>query len=318
MTRTSDVQQRPTHARVFAEERVRQQTICAIANPMVGDLVRYTIGLSESPISRPRMSLHLSSRSPHITDKRQSWWAEVRIVGINVASSSGNLNGRGLIHPLSLEFAYVPITEQMACNPPPPSYRQLGFKGYYSRRPELRAVRLPDACAHVDPEFQGFTYGHVKRFGDSVLWQLEYPDILFFYATLDLFPHRESWSVYVIGYFEVDHVVDTRARSNDEIRSLPGFERNAHLRHVNPRADLDLLVKGSPSSRLYRHALPLSEHGHAGRVDSRFSGKLTTVTGRSVVGGGTWHRWLLCLDTDLWSLITQHDLGDIQSLGEGP
>jgi hypothetical protein len=196
----------------------------------------------------------------------------------------------------------------MACEPAAPTYRQLGFTDLDRKCPKLLAVKYPDAYAHVDPEFQSFTYGHMKRVGDDILWELRQGDILFFYSTLDLLPDRKRWSVYIIGYFEVDEKEDTRGKTQGEIRSLPGFQSNAHLRHVNVGADLDLLVRGSTASRLYEHAIPLSEVGDPTRVHSSFVRGLSTVTGRAIEGGRTWHRWILCGEDELFAaMLRSHD-----------
>jgi hypothetical protein len=143
----------------------------------------------------------------------------MRIVGLNVASSSGDLNGRAMIDPTTNEFAYLPIPEPMACEPLAPTYRDLRFTDMDKERPNIRAVRFPDAYAHHDLEFDTFTYGHMKRVGDDVLWKLESGDLLLFYSTLDLLTDGKKWGVYIIGYFEVDYVVKVRKQPQ---KNMPG------------------------------------------------------------------------------------------------
>jgi len=78
-------------------------------------------------------------------------------VFINVGSSSNNPNGRGKISKDGT-FEYLPIPEVAETARKVPTYRDLGFAG----------VRSPDLSVHFDPEFETFTYGHVKRgFGDT-------------------------------------------------------------------------------------------------------------------------------------------------------
>jgi predicted RNase H-like HicB family nuclease len=144
----------------------------------------------------------------------------LKIFGLNIASSTTNKNGRGWIDPKTRKFVYLPIEEYMELERPAPTYRDLGF-------PDVRYPHLP---VHLDPEFETFTYGHRTRFGDARPWKMEQGDILFFYATLDLLPERKKWGTYIIGYFTVEHVQDTRALKPEQIKILKGFENNAHMK----------------------------------------------------------------------------------------
>ena len=202
----------------------------------------------------------------------------MNIYGLNVASSTGNPTGRGGIRP-DHTFQYLPIEESRKLTRNAPTYRELGFAD----------VKYPDLPTHLDPEFKTFTYGHVRRFGDQRLWDMESGDILFFYATLDLLPERTTWGLYIVGYFTIDRVVDTRKMSGDQIRRLKGFKKNAHLKRVNP--GVELLVKGSADSRLYQHAIQLSHPCDNHRLHPDFTHQLTTVMGKPL-NGKTWHRWL--------------------------
>lgn len=210
----------------------------------------------------------------------------MNIYGLNVASSTENPNGRGGILPKDRTFQYLPIEESRKLTLNAPTYRE------YCRKKGFTDMKLkdPDRRVHLDPEFTTFTYGHVWRgFGDYCLWDMESGDILFFYATLDLLPKRITWGLYIIGYFTIDHVVDTRKMSGDQIRRLKGFKKNAHLKRVNP--EVGLLIKGSADSRLYQHAIQLSHPSDNHRVHPDFRRELTTVKGKPLVGN-TWHRWL--------------------------
>jgi hypothetical protein len=210
----------------------------------------------------------------------------LKIFGLNIASSAANKNGRGWINLETREFVYLPIEEDMELEQPAPTYRELGFSD----------VAYPHLPVHLDPEFETFTYGHRKRFGDARLWKMEQGDILFFYATLDLLPERKTWGVYVIGYFTIDHVQDTRGLTPEQIKSLKEFENNAHMKRINPR--VDLLVKGLSNSKLYKQAIQLSHPEDTRRLHPTLANLLTTVTGKPVSGAG-WHRWLLYSEREM-------------------
>lgn len=216
------------------------------------------------------------------------------ILGLNVGSNAGMVNGRGWVSPTSGEFVYLPIPETEPLAQDAPTYRELGF----------HQVAEPDLPVHLDPEFQTFTYGHKRRFGDARLWKLQQGDLLFFYATLDVLPDNESWGVYVIGYFEVEEVVDVRKMGRKDLIRLPGFARNAHLKQRMPV--VSLLVRGGPGSRLFQRALRLSRLDDVRRLEPWFAARLSTVTGKAVDGGRAWWRWLLASDdSDLAALFRQ-------------
>lgn len=208
-----------------------------------------------------------------------------RILGLNVGSNAAMPNGRGWVDPATGRFAYLPIpeTEPLVC--PAPTYADLGFAD----------LPHPDLPVHLDPEFDTFTYGHRRRFGDARLWDLRPGDLLFFYATLDHLPERRAWGLYAIGYFVVEEALDVRGWPPDQVMALSAFRANAHLKRVEP--GVDLLVRGGPGSRLLQTALPLSDPDDPRRPHPALDGLLTTVTGRPL-GGQGWWRWLLCSQSE--------------------
>ena len=204
----------------------------------------------------------------------------MQLFGLNVASSSQNRNGRGWVEPETGHFVYMPIEEAALPAMRLPTYEDLGFAD----------VRYPHLPVHLDPEFTTHTYGHVRRFGDQALFKMKGGDILFFYATLDLLPKRKAWGVYIIGFFDIDYVVDARSMTDDAIKNLSDFHGNAHLKRRTPQ--VELLVKGRLSSRLFSQAIRLSDSLDAHLLDTQFGKVLSTVTGKPLQGPG-WHRWLM-------------------------
>ncbi len=216
----------------------------------------------------------------------------MKIFGLNVGSNASMPNGRGWVDLQNLSFSYLPIPEQSPLERPAPTYAQLGFA----------EVAQPGLPVHFDPEFNTHTYGHKSRFGDQRLWDLEPGDLLLFYATLDELPRRDAWGVYGIGHFKIDFIVDTRSMPAAAIKRLAAFRSNAHLKRVSP--EVDLLIKGTPESRLYNRALPLSAPGAALKVHPRLRSRFSTVAGKPVLGGQGWWRWLLYSeDADLASCL---------------
>lgn len=200
---------------------------------------------------------------------------------INVGSSSSNPNGRGRIFR-DFSFEYIPIPEFKRIREQVPTYRDLGFAH----------VKSPDLPVHLDPEFQTFTYGHVRRgFGDmQSLLRLKENDVLFFYSTLQ---KESQWSTYIIGYFRNLTLYDCRELSVKEILGFKsrGFAKNAHLKRVDP--SVDLLIKGGEGSRLLRKAFPLAEENNHLALREPLRDIIQTATGKNITSGTPWFRWTL-------------------------
>lgn len=206
---------------------------------------------------------------------------------INVGSSSTNPNGRGRIFK-DLSFDYLPIPEGHRTREHVATYRELGFT----------QVRYPDLRVHLDPEFETFTYGHVRRgFGDmKSLLNLKKKAMLFFYATLQ---KQDVWSTYIIGYFRNPAVYDCRELSREEVLSFRsrGFANNAHLKRVDP--SVDLLIKGDAGSALLEKAFPLAEESNQLALRKRLKPIIHTATGKRIRDGSPWFRWtLICSSPD--------------------
>lgn len=215
-------------------------------------------------------------------------------VFVNVGSNSISPNGRGRIFE-DCTFEYLPIPESGETRRNVSTYHQLGFSH----------VRFPDLPVHLDPTFETFTYGHVKRgFGDiKTLLGLTEDDILLFFATLQ---REEGWSTFVIGYFGDPRVYDCRRLSSKEILSFEseGFADNAHLKRLNP--SVDLLIKGGKDSRLLERAFPLAEDDDHLELRKPLRDIVYTPTGKRIPPGSPWFRWILvCVDPiQLLDMIT--------------
>lgn len=216
---------------------------------------------------------------------------------LNVGSNSTKPNGRGRIFE-DYTFEYLPIPETKKTAQRVPTYRELGFPN----------VKHPDLFVHLDPGFETFTYGHVKRgFGDiEALLCLEENDVLFFYATLQ---KMDEWAPYIIGYFRDLKVHDCRGLSKSETLSLKsqGLGDNAHLRRLDP--SVDLLIQGGKNSKLMRRAFPLAEENDPLSLRKSLGNIIRTVTGRKIGSGKPWFRWtLVCEDlTQLLNMIAVHN-----------
>lgn len=200
---------------------------------------------------------------------------------INVGSSSRNPNGRGRIFR-DYSFEFVPIPEMGKASEKVPTYRDIGFSH----------VKFPDLPVHLDPEFQNFTYGHVRRgFGDiENLLRLKRDDCLFFFATLQ---KENGWAPYIIGYFKNLDVHDCRNLSSEDMFDFKskGFENCAHLKRIDPH--VDFLVKGGGGSKILRRAFPLAEEKHHLTLAKSLEDIVLTSTGKKIKPGTPWFRWTL-------------------------
>lgn len=214
---------------------------------------------------------------------------------INVGSNSTDPNGRGRIFE-DFTFEYLPIPESKKITRKVPTYQELGFAH----------VKSPDLPVHLDPGFQTFTYGHVRRgFGDiETILRLRENDVLFFYATLQ---EKEGWSIHIIGYFTNLKIYDCRKLLAKEILSFrsKGFADNAHLKRLDP--SVDLLIKGGKNSKLLKRAFPLAEKNEPLSLRKPLRDIICTPAGKKIQSGTPWFRWtLICTNsTQLLDIISR-------------
>jgi hypothetical protein len=117
-------------------------------------------------------------------------------------------------------------------------------------------------AAHVDPEFETFTYGDPTS-PKAGLRHLQKGDLLVFYCGLEGWDFACKPALYITGYFEVLTAGYAADFSKSELHRL--FGKNFHVRHQQVYLrdrDRLVLVKGSDKSRLLRKAVRISVLGH--------------------------------------------------------
>lgn len=182
---------------------------------------------------------------------------------LRVGADTGAASG-GVLGPLFGDgsFEYLPIPDSGGSDER--TYgRLIGRKGkplveYFpaARRPVMMSTPV-----HVDPEFDGFTYGDPTRLKTN-LASLCSGDLLVFYAGLRSFDHVTPDRLYIIGYFEV--ALAGFARDLGEIVIREHFGTNEHARDpatLEKQWQRLVLIKGGPGSRLLTKASPISQEG---------------------------------------------------------
>lgn len=212
----------------------------------------------------------------------------VKGLSLNVGSSSQDVNGRGIIDPIDLTFEYLPIPEIKSVKDKVPTYAKLQLKNPYR-------LKEPNCPVHLDPEFSTYTYGHIKRgYGDvDAILKLNKGDYLFFHATLSHPTSQNLWLTAIIGYLIIESVCDCRNLTKDEItrQYSKRFMSNAHLKRTHP--SVDFLISGSKKSKLFRHAILLSNFSNPLCLNEKLKHNISTVTSKQIDDGKPWHRWVL-------------------------
>lgn len=223
---------------------------------------------------------------------------KIKLIGINVGSGKKDPFGRGNFESKTGKFSYIPLNETES--------QKISFTYKDLNIPNLKG-NLDEKC-HYDPEFNSFTYGHVKRgFGDDILYNprllYETKVYLFFYATLNIDNNPNKWGIFIIGFFEIEKIINVKNFSSDEIFALNEFKNNAHLKREIPA--VDLLIKGNNNSRLFTQAILLSEENNPNKINSKFSELITTSSGKKIINKG-WHRWIFYSEkSELAKIITE-------------
>jgi len=184
---------------------------------------------------------------------------KVAMLRVGIDAGCGGIQG-----PLFQDgsFEYVPIPNGTDIDPR--TYEKL--VGRHGRPlidyfPYSLKSKMIYKSAHVDPEFETFTYGDPTR-PKAGLRKLEKGDMLIFYCGLEGWDFRCDPGLYLMGYFEVKTAGLATDYSSDEIERI--FGKNFHVRHKsrfdNEKYQL-VLVKGSSSSRLLNKAVLISTMG---------------------------------------------------------
>jgi Nucleotide modification associated domain 3 len=185
-------------------------------------------------------------------------------VGVDAGANAGGIQGPLFRHRY---FEYIPIpeTEDLGIVSKYTYGKLMGRHGrplsdYF---PPRRQAKMAKRFAHLDPEWDTFTYGTDTGGSQAGLRHLEKGDILIFTCGL------EGWGdchsnpgIYLIGYFIVEVAGKQSEFSRREEKAL--FKNNEHVRLLKGKrvtyADGSelILVKGSSKSRLLKKAVLLS------------------------------------------------------------
>lgn len=124
-----------------------------------------------------------------------------------------------------------------------------------------RQAAMREQRAHVDPEFDTYTYGDPGS-NKRRLRTLDAGDMLVFYAGLEGWDHDSAPALYLVGYFIVDWAGLASELPEEELQRRCG--RNFHVRHgpvFQAQKDRLVLVQGGPGSRLLERAHCISTLG---------------------------------------------------------
>ncbi len=180
-------------------------------------------------------------------------------------------------------FEYIPISEGDSQSKEERTYKNtIGRSGkslsaYLPKRIENRTM-------HYDPEFDTFTYGDPtsKR---KYLSKLKKDDLLIFYAGLSPFQNANfQTSLYIIGYFTVEKVLDFNQLSQKEIEeSYQFYPNNAHLKRSQDTEDLVIVVGDQSRSKLLDKAVLISQNKYdkRGRTYQAVSSTMEELLGIS-------------------------------------
>ncbi|MGQ4833568.1 MAG: hypothetical protein ACP6IS_06720 [Candidatus Asgardarchaeia archaeon] len=185
----------------------------------------------------------------------------MKIMLVNVGANKEH----GFLGPIFRDgtFVFLPKPEPLEENDifNPITYKDLGLAKY------LPKDFSPYFFAHLNPEFQTYTYGHKSKNHEiDPILKIKEDDIILFYTHLEyrdkekpeLEEINEKWGAYIIGFFVVEEAITYEDFIKEPEEYYSKFLLNAHLRYRTPR--FDILIKGDPnkSAMLYK-AIPLSD-----------------------------------------------------------
>ena len=155
-------------------------------------------------------------------------------------------------------FEYIPLSEKNVNTREEKTFGNTkGRSGVYLSKylPE----RIKNRKLHLDPEFETFTYGDqtVKR---NYLLKLKEGDFLVFYVGLTPYNTTvQEEGLYIIGYFQVESVVDFNNIDTTQKRtSCNIYKNNAHIKSAGLK-DLVIIKGRKETSKLLDKAFLISK-----------------------------------------------------------
>ena len=155
-------------------------------------------------------------------------------------------------------FEYIPLSEKNLKTSEKKTFDNTrGLNGRYLSH--YLPKKIIDRKLHLDPEFNTFTYGDqtVKR---NYLLKLKEGDLLVFYAGLTPYKnqvHKEG--LYIIGYFDVEMVVDFNDLSSSEkMYNCSIYRNNSHIKSKTIK-NLVIIKGQDKSSKLLNKAVLISK-----------------------------------------------------------
>lgn len=183
--------------------------------------------------------------------------AEMKALLLRIGMDTGT---DGALAPIFEDgsFEYIPISERCSSKESRTYGNTLGRSGKFLASYLPKNVK--NRTIHFDPEFETFTYGDptLKR---KYLLGLERGDLLVFYAGLAHYPKDErNNALYIIGYFQVDNVIDFNSLSKGEAQDYSNmFNNNAHFKRNLDTTDLVLVTGDKSASSLLKRAILISQ-----------------------------------------------------------
>ena len=190
---------------------------------------------------------------------------QVVLLRVGIDSGCGGIQGP-LFNDGSFEFVCIPDNKRVSVH----TYGNMtgrDGKPHANYFAESRRKVMEKQTVHVDPEWETFTYGDPTTPKKS-LRMLQPGDLLVFYCGLQKWNADSGWdqdhrpALYLSGYFEVAFAGMASSCDPKDLKSQ--FGKNFHVRYptvFKQQKDDLVLVKGGPSSRLFRKAHQISSEG---------------------------------------------------------
>ena len=189
-----------------------------------------------------------------------------RIFIINVGSNASHNFCSPIFSDRTFEF--IPIPEDRQIDPIyGRSYKDL--KSFYDPSQDLLKYipqKIYDITAHMDPEFDSFTYGDNCEINPraSALKQTMRGDFLLYISRLQKWDdgaYKNDFGFYFIGYIHVNKIVKSINEPLGNI-DMERFAINAHVRRAMSSIDLwdkFWLFAGSSWSKRFNRAVPVTK-----------------------------------------------------------